>query len=107
MNAMVSKNMLGDKSGQGFYKKANTGGGKEVLVLDYHRMEYRPQKPVNFQSLAIAAQKRDLKEKLATVVFADDAAGRLAWRLVKETIVYAADHALEIAHNLQDVDNAL
>ena len=107
VSEMVKKDIRGDKSGQGFYKKVNNDGKKEVLVFDYHSMEYRPQKPVRFESLVLAAQKRDIREKLATVVFADDPAGRLAYRLLKEMIVYAADHAMEIAHSLPDIDRAM
>ncbi len=107
VNTMVQNNMLGDKSGQGFYKKVDNGGKKEILVLDYHRMQYRPKNSVSFESLDLAAQKRDIKEKLAAVVFADDPAGRLAYRLTKEMVVYAAGHAMEIAHSLVDIDQAM
>jgi 3-hydroxyacyl-CoA dehydrogenase len=107
LRAMVARNMRGDKSGQGFYKRVDDGGQKEILVLDYHKMEYEPQKAVSIPSLDAAAQKRDIKEKIATVVFAGDAAGKLAWRLTKETLVYAANNARAIAYNLPDIDNAL
>ena len=78
-----------------------------MLVLDYHRMEYRPQKPVCFDSLGLAAQKSDIKEKLAAVVFADDPADSSPSAWMKEMIVYAAYHAMEIAHSPVDIDNAM
>src|SRR4029077_9098864 len=44
---MVRRNWLGDKSGQGFYKRVEGGGGgKEILTLDVNTVEYRArQKP--------------------------------------------------------------
>ncbi|MDD5723111.1 MAG: 3-hydroxyacyl-CoA dehydrogenase family protein, partial [Syntrophales bacterium] len=40
MDKMVEKKWLGNKTGQGFYKKAKDGKGKSVkLVLDYNTME--------------------------------------------------------------------
>ncbi|SMD05525.1 3-hydroxyacyl-CoA dehydrogenase/enoyl-CoA hydratase family protein [Sporomusa malonica] len=107
LQKMVQHDMRGDKSGQGFYKRVKNGAQKEILALDYTKMEYRPQQPVSFASLELAAQKRDIKEKMAALVFADDAAGQLAWRLTKETLLYAANNAKDIAYNLTDIDNAL
>src|SRR5436189_4349869 len=43
---MLSRKMLGDKSGGGFYKKAKAAGGDgadERLALDWKTLEYRPR----------------------------------------------------------------
>src|SRR5690606_23218412 len=41
LDQMVSNNWLGDKTGQGFFKKTKSAGGeKEILVLELNRMVY-------------------------------------------------------------------
>src|SRR5439155_24775961 len=40
---MVKRGWLGDKTGQGFYKKVRGAGEKEILTLDVKTMEYRPR----------------------------------------------------------------
>ena len=40
---MAQRGWLGDKTGQGFYKKVRGDGEKEILTLDLNTMEYRPR----------------------------------------------------------------
>ena len=43
---MIERKWLGDKTGQGFYKKTGKGDNKEIQVLDWKTLEYHPlQKP--------------------------------------------------------------
>src|ERR1700738_1323787 len=41
---MAKRKWLGDKTGQGFYKKLRGEGEKEILPLDVNTLEYRPRK---------------------------------------------------------------
>jgi 3-hydroxyacyl-CoA dehydrogenase len=43
---LVKRGWLGEKTGQGFYKRVKSSDGGEILVLDYKTMEYRPQRRV-------------------------------------------------------------
>ena len=44
---LVDNNLLGSKSGAGFYKKVKTTNKSEILALDLKTLEYRPKvKPV-------------------------------------------------------------
>ncbi|MEW6660872.1 MAG: 3-hydroxyacyl-CoA dehydrogenase NAD-binding domain-containing protein [Bacillota bacterium] len=104
---MVSNRWLGDKSGQGFYKKVKTGGAKEILALDYNTMEYRPQVKAKFSSLEAAKNVEDLPKRLQGLVGAQDAAGKYAWKLLKRTLLYAAEKVQEIAEDLPSVDRAM
>ena len=47
---MVKRRWLGDKTGQGFYKKVSGEGEKEILTLDVNTMEYRPRQKAKFAS---------------------------------------------------------
>src|SRR5262249_1983213 len=48
---MVKRGWLGDKTGQGFYKKVKGQGDKEILTLDPATMDYRPRQRAKFGSL--------------------------------------------------------
>ena len=48
---MVARKWLGDKTGQGFYKRVKGADGKsEILAIDPATLEYRPQESVHFSS---------------------------------------------------------
>ena len=52
---MIQKNLLGEKSGQGFYSKTKDSDGKRVILsLDYNSLEYKPQEKVKLASLEAA-----------------------------------------------------
>ena len=40
---MVAQNWLGDKTGQGFFKKIKTATSKEILTLNLKTFEYEPR----------------------------------------------------------------
>ena len=43
---MLAKGLIGEKSGQGFYKRVKGRDGEsEILTLDHETLEYRPRKP--------------------------------------------------------------
>ena len=45
VDAMIEKGMVGEKAGQGFYKRVKTQDGSEILTLDPATLEYRPKQP--------------------------------------------------------------
>ena len=51
--ALVERGWIGEKSGQGFYKRQQTASGTEILTLDPATMTYRPR-----QSAAPACARR-------------------------------------------------
>src|SRR5215470_16941105 len=52
IDEMARRKWLGDKTGQGFYKKVRGGeGDKEILTLDLQAMEYREKQKVRFPSI--------------------------------------------------------
>jgi len=54
MRQMVSKGLLGRKSGSGFYKMVKSAAGKEFSTLDLESLEYRPKEPAKFAEVAAA-----------------------------------------------------
>src|SRR5690606_16961390 len=104
---MVERKWLGQKTGQGFYKKVKGEKGSEILALDPKTMEYRPRKKLRAPSLEAAKRAKSLPEKLQALVYADDVAGRFAWEITKKTLLYAAARIPEIADDIVSVDRAM
>ncbi len=106
--AMVEKNMLGDKSGGGFYKKQKGGEGeKEILVLDLKTLQYRAQNKVRFDSLGAARDVEDLAERVRTVMTGADKAAKFAEQVTLDTLAYASRRMGEIADDLVNMDRGM
>ncbi|WP_449240806.1 3-hydroxyacyl-CoA dehydrogenase NAD-binding domain-containing protein [Desulfoscipio gibsoniae] len=107
LQKMLENKWLGDKTKQGFYKKVKTEKGREVLVLDYSTMEYRPKQKPKFASLEAAKQAGKPAKKMKALLFGKDKGAEFAWRVTADTIIYAADLLGEIADNIQSIDDAM
>jgi 3-hydroxyacyl-CoA dehydrogenase len=105
---MVARKWLGDKTGQGFYKKTRGADGRSViLVLDPATMEYREQDSVRFSSLDSARAIDDPAERMRAVLGADDRAGQFAWGVTADALLYTAAATPQIAHDVVSVDEAM
>src|ERR1700748_412741 len=65
---MARRKWLGDKTGQGFYKKLRGEGEKEILTLDVHTMEYRARQKAKFASLEAGKTIDDTRQRLRALV---------------------------------------
>ncbi len=99
----MDRGRLGDKSGQGFYKK----DGKSIQTLDLETGEYRPRREPDVPSIAGGMKIRDLPKRLAFVLQQDDKAGALARHVIYSTLAYAARRVPEITDELVNVDSAM
>jgi 3-hydroxyacyl-CoA dehydrogenase len=110
---MVKRGWLGDKTGQGFYKKVRGEGEKEILTLDMNTMEYRAKQKARFASLEMGKAIEDTKERLRALVGPllegqkGDKAQQFLWGALSEMCLYAARRVPEISDNVVDVDRAL
>ena len=111
---MAKRGWLGDKTGQGFYKRVKKEGGEsEILTLDTRLMEYRPRQKSKFASLETGKSIDDTRERLRTFVGpilagqAADRAQQFLWGALSETCLYACRRAAEIAENVVDIDRAM
>src|SRR5580698_3430008 len=65
LDKMVANNWLGDKTGQGFFKKTKgQGGEKEILTLNLKTLEYGPRQKPKFASVEAAKVVDDLRTRL-------------------------------------------
>ncbi|MGH9823179.1 MAG: 3-hydroxyacyl-CoA dehydrogenase NAD-binding domain-containing protein, partial [Blastocatellia bacterium] len=105
---MVKRGWLGNKTGQGFYKKQKGEGGKsEFWVLDYKKMEYAAPAKVKFASVDAAKAIEDTAERIRTLVYSKDKAGEFLWKTISANLIYAANRIPEIADNIVEIDNAV
>jgi len=110
---MLKRGWLGDKTGQGFYRKVKGAGEKEILTLDTNTMEYRPRQKAKFASLETGKGIEDTRERLRALVGPmlegqkGDKAQQFLWGGLSEMCLYAARRVPEISDNLADVDRAL
>ncbi|MGH9144519.1 MAG: 3-hydroxyacyl-CoA dehydrogenase family protein [Vicinamibacterales bacterium] len=51
---MIEKGMVGEKAGEGFYKRIKTKDGTGILTLDPATLEYRPKQPARIASIEAA-----------------------------------------------------
>jgi len=108
INEMLKKDLLGDKTRGGFYKKRKSAEGKtEILELDITTFEYKPQAKTIFPSLDAAKQIDDLGTRIKTLVWGDDNVGQFLWRTMSRTFRYAANRIPEIADTVVEIDNAI
>jgi 3-hydroxyacyl-CoA dehydrogenase len=107
LESMVERGLLGNKTRQGFYKQIQTEAGREFHEINYQTLEYQPQSPLRAPSLQQSRRMEDIRQRLRTLAYADDRAGRFAWKVLSATLFYAASLIPEIADDIVSVDNAI
>src|SRR5215212_4777225 len=103
----MERGRLGDKAGQGFYKKPPKGTKGDILSRDLETFEYRERREPDIPSLKEAQKIKSLPERLAFVLRQDDKAGRLARHAVYNTLAYASRRVPEITDRIADIDRAM
>jgi len=107
INRMIEKNLLGEKTKQGFYKKTKDSKGKtEILSIDPSVLEYTPQKKVKLASLEAAKTVSGTRERVKSLYYAEDVAGKFTFKHLSDTLIYCANRIPEIANDILNVDNA-
>ena len=110
---MTKRGWLGDKAGQGFYKKVRGDGGKDILALDLNTMEYRPRQKAKFGSLETGKAIEGTRERLHALVTPlfdgqkGDKAQHFMWGGLSEMCLYAARRVPEISDSVVDIDRAM
>ncbi|WP_449537469.1 3-hydroxyacyl-CoA dehydrogenase NAD-binding domain-containing protein [Ferdinandcohnia sp. Marseille-Q9671] len=103
MKTMQEKGWLGSKTGQGFFLKQ----GKEILELNPQTLEYQERKKLKTPITESLKQVKGLSNKLKTLIYAEDRAGRLLWNITSPTLIYSANLLGEIADDVVAIDEAM
>ena len=113
---IIEQKWLGDKSGQGFYKKAGKDAeGRDLrLVLDWQTLDYNPATRPKFPAIEMAKNVESTDARVAQLLHADfrtDRAARFYWPLLTELFTYAANRVSntgdEPADNIVEIDKAM
>ncbi|HYF33074.1 MAG TPA: 3-hydroxyacyl-CoA dehydrogenase/enoyl-CoA hydratase family protein [Chitinophagaceae bacterium] len=108
LQKMVDNNWLGDKTGQGFFKKLKGGGGeKEILTLNLQTMEYGPRNKPKFATLEAAKPIDDLKTRLKMLCQGTDKAGEFYRHFHYGLFSYISHRIPEISDEIYRVDDAM
>ncbi len=107
MNRMMERGYLGEKRGQGFYKRVGKGAEKEIHAIDRKTLEYHPAQKVRIPSLETVRTIEDLSQRLRALVALPDRAGSFLWELFRDLFIYSAEMIPEISDSLVDIDLAM
>ena len=102
---MIERKWLGDKTGQGFYKRV--GKEREILALNWKTLEYQPLQKPRFPSVETARNIEDLGERVRSLLRANDRAGRFLWKVLSDYFVYCAEMVPEISDRIVEIDRAM
>jgi len=117
LNKMISNSWLGEKSGQGFFKKIKipvTQGSpeerksdKEIQVLNLKTFEYEPRVKSKFASVDAAKAVDELKQRLKMLVAAQDKAGEFYRHFHYGLFSYVSHRIPEISDEIYRIDDAM
>jgi 3-hydroxyacyl-CoA dehydrogenase len=107
VDAMIAKGWVGEKAGQGFYKRVKTAAGSEILTLDPATLEYRPKQAVRLASLDAARSIQDTGERIKTLCQGKDKVGDFLRETLEPTLRYTVKVTPEIAYSPEDVDRVM
>jgi 3-hydroxyacyl-CoA dehydrogenase len=104
---MIERGWLGDKTGQGFYKRTGKGDKKEILALDLKTLEYQPSKKARFASVEAVRNIEDLPQRLRALIALTDRPGTFLWKLFSDLVLYSASMVPEISDRIVEIDRAM
>ena len=104
LRKMEANKWLGDKTGQGFYKKLPT---KEIQALDVKSLEYKAQAKAKFATLEAAKTIDALPKRWPVLLAGTDKAGVFYRRMVGGLFAYVSNRLGEISSDLFRIDDGL
>src|SRR6185437_1501061 len=108
LQKMVDNKWLGDKTGQGFFKKTKSADGqKEILTLDLKTLEYAPRKKPKFATLETAKPIDDLKQRIKILLSGKDKAGEFYRQFHYSLFSYISHRIPEISDEIYRIDDAM
>lgn len=109
LEKIAENKWLGDKTGQGFFKKTrqNPNGDKEILVLDVATLEYKSRTKPRFATVEAAKPIDDLKTRLKALCAGQDKAGEFYRNFHYGLFSYISHRIPEISDEIYRVDDAM
>ncbi len=108
LQKMLENNMLGSKTGKGFYKKIKDDNGKsKILALDLNTFKYNEQKKVSYETLKNARKCKKRDEKFKTLISGNDKASEFYKENFARMFGYIQNRIPEISDDITSIDAAL
>lgn len=108
VNKLDQNKWLGDKTGQGFYKKTkNAKGQTEILTLDLKTLEYQPKAKIKFATLETTKTIDNIKDRFKVLLAGKDKAGDFYRDCFYGLFQYASNRIPEISDELYRIDDAV
>ncbi|MEK0423681.1 MAG: hypothetical protein RLZ95_1591 [Bacteroidota bacterium] len=107
LEKMVENNWLGDKTGQGFFKKVKTATSKDILTLNLKTFEYEPRNKPKFASIAAAKPIENLGERIKSLYAGNDKGSAFVREFHFALFSYISFRIPEISDELYRLDDAL
>jgi 3-hydroxyacyl-CoA dehydrogenase len=108
VSKLEANKWLGDKTGQGFYKKTkNAKGATEILTLDLKTLEYQPKAKTKFATLETTKTIDNLKDRFKVLLAGKDKAGDFYRDAFFGLFQYASNRIPEISDELYKIDDAI
>ncbi|MDH5379702.1 MAG: 3-hydroxyacyl-CoA dehydrogenase/enoyl-CoA hydratase family protein [Cyclobacteriaceae bacterium] len=105
---LIENNWLGDKTGQGFYKKVKgKDGSSNILTLDLNTMEYKEREKVKFATLELTKPIDKVADRFAVLFAGKDQAGEFYRDSFFGLFQYVTNRIPEIADELYKIDQAV
>ncbi|GAB3983670.1 3-hydroxyacyl-CoA dehydrogenase/enoyl-CoA hydratase family protein [Spirosoma terrae] len=105
---LMENKWLGDKTGQGYYKKTKDDKGQTlILALDLKTFEYKPSEKVKFATLEGTKSIDNLKKRFPVLIAGKDKAGEFYRRTFADGFRYATYRIPEISDELYRIDAAI
>ncbi|MBI4904437.1 MAG: enoyl-CoA hydratase/isomerase family protein [Acidobacteria bacterium] len=105
LQGMVERKWLGDKTGQGFFKRV--GPKKEIHAIDWKTFEYHLANKVSFPTVESAKPIEQLGPRLKTLTAGKDKVGTFLWKLFRDYMAYSASMVPEISDRIVEIDQAM
>ncbi|MBB6099215.1 3-hydroxyacyl-CoA dehydrogenase [Deinobacterium chartae] len=97
---------LGDKTGQGFYKKVKEGGKSVILTLNLETFEYENKGKLRLAALE-EIRNQPLPERIRALYALPGPEGEFLRAVMRDLFWYAAKMAGHVSGSIVDIDNAL
>lgn len=108
LKTMIENKWLGDKSGQGFFKKTKNAEGKsEILVLDPASLSYGPRSKPKFATVEAAKPIENLAHRIKALLNGQDKAATFYKKFHYGLFSYIAHRIPEISDEVFRVDDAM
>lgn len=110
MQFLLDNKFLGNKSGQGFYKRTkekDAKGRRVILELNLETLEYQPSQKPDLPSLKLAKQVDNLAKRIPQLFKAEDKGGELIRRSLIGLFAYVSNRVPEICNQFYSIDDAM